>query len=124
LSIINQLKAYEYTYKTNEYKQMQLPEGIQYGLIADEVMQVLPGAVKKTIQPALYENNDEQNGRKLSDEVEFNSVNYTGMIPILIGAIQEQQKQIEHQQKQIDELKNLVFELALENDTSRKTRDQ
>jgi Chaperone of endosialidase len=125
LSIINQLNPSFYTFKTAEYKQMHLPEGIHYGLIADEVQPVLPGIVKKAVQPAAYENHDEKNGKKLSDEVEFNAVNYTEMIPILIGAIKEQQVmieelkiknkkndpqqlQIEKLQKQIDELKKLV----------------
>ena len=80
------------------------PEGIQYGLIADEVLEVIPGAVKRTIHPAEYENNNEFNGKKLSDAVEFNSINYTEMIPILIGAVQEQQTMITIQQKKIEEL--------------------
>ncbi len=105
LSIINQLKPSVYTFKINEYKQMNLPEGLQYGLIADEVQQVLPGAVKKAIQPAEYVNHDEKKGAKISNEVEFNSVNYTEMIPILIGAVKEQQQIIEGMKKEIEELK-------------------
>ena len=112
--IINQLNPSVYTYKTNDYKQMHLPDGIHYGLIADEVQQVMPGVVKKTTQPALYENHDEHNGKMLNDKVEFNSVNYTEIIPILVGAIKEQQAMIEElkmknqkidqQQQQINEL--------------------
>jgi hypothetical protein len=112
MAIINRLNPATYTFKTAEYKQMKLPEGLQYGLIADEVQTVVPGAVTKAIQPAEYENHDEKKGEKLSDEVEFNAVNYTQMIPILIGAAKEQQKVIEQlqiqlaaQEKQIDELK-------------------
>jgi hypothetical protein len=114
LSIINQLKPSVYTFKTNEYKQMNLPEGLQYGLIADEVQQVVPGAVKKAVQPAEYENHDGHTGKKLSNEVEFNAVNYTEMIPILIAAMKEQQvmiedlkmknQKIDQQQQQINEL--------------------
>ncbi len=115
LSIINQLKPSVYTFKTNEYKQMNLPGGLQYGLIADEVLQVMPGAVKKAVQPAQYENHDELNGKKLSDKVEFNAVNYTEMIPILIGAVKEQQLLINSQQKQIDELKKIVEKLRNNN---------
>ncbi len=111
LSIIEQLKPSVYSYKTDEYKQMHLPEGLQYGLIADEVQQVVPGAVKKVVQPAEYENHDEKKGKKLSDEVEFNAVNYTELIPVLIGAVKEQQVIINNQQKQIDELKKLVEKL-------------
>ena len=112
LSIINQLKPSVYTFKTNEYKQMNLPEGLQYGLIADEVQQAVPGAVKKAVQPAQYENNNEHTGKKLNDEVEFNAVNYTEMIPILIAAMKEQQIIINNQQKQIDELKKIVEKLV------------
>lgn len=111
LAMIGQLKPTSYTYKTHEYEQMQLPVGVQYGLIADEVMQILPGAVKKTILPAQFENHDEVNGRKIRDEVEFEAINYTQMIPVLIGAIHEQQQQINSQQVEIDELKRLVGQL-------------
>lgn len=111
MSIIEQLKPSVYIFKTNEYKQLNLPEGLQYGLIADEVQQVLPGAVKKAVQPAVYENHDEHNGKKLSDAVEFNAVNYTEIIPILIGAVKEQQLIIDNLQKQIDELKKIVEKL-------------
>jgi trimeric autotransporter adhesin len=111
LLIINQLMPSVYTYKTYEYKQMHLSEGLHYGLIADEVLQVMPGAVKKAVQPAQYENHNEHSGKKLSDEVEFNAVNYTEVIPILIGGIKEQQAIITILQKQIDELKKLVEKL-------------
>lgn len=115
LSIINQLRPSVYTFKTNEYKQMNLPEGLQYGLIADEVQQVVPGAVRKASRPAEYENHDEKNGRKLTEAVEFNAVNYMEMIPILIGAVKEQQAIISNQdkkmadmQRQIDDMKASV----------------
>ncbi|WP_305070387.1 tail fiber domain-containing protein [Flavobacterium anseongense] len=111
LSLINRLQPSVYNYNTSTYKHMNLPEGLQYGLIADELQQVLPSAIKKTVQPAEYENNDSQNGKKLSDEVEFNAVNYTAIVPILIAAVKEQQQEIEGMQQQIDELKRLIGEL-------------
>lgn len=111
LSIINQLKPSVYTFKTNEFKRMSFDEGLQYGLIADEVQQVLPGAVKKAVQPAEYETLDKKKGKKLSDEIEFNAVNYTQMIPILIGAVKEQQAVITNQQKKIDDLEKRLMAL-------------
>jgi hypothetical protein len=112
LSIISRLNPSVYNYNNEAYRQMNLPEGLQYGLIADEVQQVIPNAVTKAVQPAEYENNDKHNGKKLSDKVEFNAINYTSMIPVLIAAVKEQQqlieelkKQTENQQKEIDELK-------------------
>jgi energy-coupling factor transporter ATP-binding protein EcfA2 len=126
LSIINDLNPTYYTYKTSEFSQMHLPEGLHYGLIADEVLQVIPGAVKHAVQPPQYENND-VTGTIVTNAVEFDAVNYTEMIPILIGAVKEQQvlieelklknQQIDLQQKQIaqlqvaiDELKTLVMQ--------------
>ena len=35
-------------------------------------------------------------------------VNYSGLIPVMIESIKEQQRLIEKQQKQIDELKKMV----------------
>ena len=83
---------------------MQLPEGKQYGLIADEVKQVFPTLVKQAVQPAKYENDDHRSGKILTDEVSFEAVNYTALVPVLIAAIQEQQAMIEAQQQRIAEL--------------------
>ena len=39
------------------------------------------------------------------------SVNYSGLIPVLITGLKEQQKQIEADHKQIEEMKNEIQEL-------------
>lgn len=87
---------------------MNLPEGHQYGLIADEVKQVFPSLVKTAVQPAVFENGDERNGKKVADEVSFEAVNYTAMIPVMIAAMQEQQALIETLQQKIAELEAKV----------------
>lgn len=104
IELINALKPTTYVYKTQEYAQMELPQGRQYGLIADEVKQVFPDLVKQAVQPAKYENEDRVNGKLIADEVAFEAVNYTGMIPVLIAAMQEQQAMIDIQQKRIEAL--------------------
>jgi hypothetical protein len=103
MTIVNQLQPTLYNFRTDEYKQMNLPEGIHYGLIADEVQKVLPGIVKKAVQPEQYENNN-IHGKKVSDPVEFNAINYSEIIPILVGAVKEQQAVIRDQKKKIDDL--------------------
>lgn len=103
LSMIAKLNPSVYFYRTEEFKQMKLPGGVQYGLIADEVKQVLPTAVIKAVQPGEYKDHNEK-GKKVKDEVEFDAVNYTQLIPVLIGAIKEQQSIINNQDKKIDEL--------------------
>jgi hypothetical protein len=102
LTVIEKLKPAVYTYKTDEYNYMSLPTGIHYGLIADEVGEILPGLIRKANHPAQYENNDKKNGKKINDDVEFNAINYTELIPILIAGMKEQQKTIETLQSRID----------------------
>jgi len=105
LGIINRLNPSTYTYRTEEYRQMHLPAGKQYGLIVDEVADVIPGAVKKSVQPPTFEMNHGKAGKELTPAIEFNAVNYTEMIPILIAGMKEQQQTIEALKREIEELK-------------------
>ncbi len=62
----------------------------QYGFLAQELQEVYPQLVLK----------DEETGYLRTKPLE--------MIPILVAALQDQQKQIDNQQKQINELKQLA----------------
>lgn len=104
------LKPNTYQFKKEEYKRMHLPKGMQTGLIADEVKQVFPELVQKAVLPPEYDKEDRN--KVISPEVEYEAVNYIGLIPVLIGAVQDQQQTIAKQQQQIDELKQLVSKLA------------
>jgi hypothetical protein len=68
-------------------------EEVGIGFIAQEIEQKFPELVIT----------NKQTGQK--------GVNYSGFIAVLIQALQQQQKQIEHQQIKIDELKTRVEEL-------------
>jgi hypothetical protein len=59
------------------------PSGTQYGLIAQEVKDIFPTAVR------------------FNDELNLYGVDYNSLIPILIEAIKEQQKRIENLELQI-----------------------
>jgi hypothetical protein len=84
---VKQLNGYTYDRTDN-------PEvGRQTGVIAQEVLKVLPEAVGG------------------SEESHY-SVAYGNMVGLLIEAIKEQQEYIESQQNQIDELKSLVATLV------------
>ena len=100
LQKINQLNPMAYQYDVQKYQGMNLPEGDQVGFIAQDMETVFPQLVRKTMQPALYENNDAKNGKLLREAVEFKAVNYTGLIPVMTKAIQEQQEEIEALKKQ------------------------
>ena len=62
------------------------------GVLAQEIQEVFPALVGVDTKGML-------------------TVNYQGLVPVLINAIKEQESKIIHQQTQIDELKELVNNL-------------
>ncbi|PBQ30212.1 hypothetical protein CNR22_00045 [Sphingobacteriaceae bacterium] len=95
LDKILQLKPSSYTFKTTEYKDMNLPAGKQMGLIAQELEQVFPELVKNIAAINL----PGKAGEEQKNIPEYKAVQYVSLIPVLIAAIQEQQAQIEELKK-------------------------
>ena len=91
-----------------EYKGLSLSKGLHYGLIAQEVEEVLPSLVKDNTHTYLESaegtgpnNPDEKTEIKVMD---YKTMNYTELIPVLIKAVQEQQEEIEVLKAKIKEL--------------------
>lgn len=101
LEKVLQLKPSTYYFRTDEYATMNLSEGKQIGLIAQEIETVFPELVSMRTN-AMQQ--DEQ-GNTVSPQIDYKSVDYVSLIPILIKSIQEQQQIINRQQNAIDELK-------------------
>lgn len=111
LEVIQQIEPKQYSFLTEEFSQLHLPEGEQQGVIAQELAEVLPQLVKQTTAPAVYDTL----GNEISADIEFQSVNYIGLIPYLISGMKEQQSIIESQNEtlaqvltQLDELQQQV----------------
>ncbi|HET6721805.1 MAG TPA: tail fiber domain-containing protein [Chitinophagaceae bacterium] len=104
---IMQLKPSSYQYRTEEYK-MNLPKGNQFGLIAQEIQNVFPELVAHQVKPASF---DEKTNEKLSDEVKYLGINYTGLIPIIISGIQEQQQKIKMLEEENVQLKKDIAQI-------------
>lgn len=104
LDIVMGLHPKTYEYRQDEFPGMALPAGRQYGLIAQEVEQVLPEIVMENVNPPRYDSN----GSLVSQEVDFKSLSYQELVPVLIRAVQEQQVQIERQQAEIEALKEQI----------------
>lgn len=77
------LKTYNYVYKGDD------TERNQFGVMAQEVQEVYPELVHDSEEKGL-------------------GVNYTGMIPLLIRAVQDQKQTIESLQKEVKELKSKI----------------
>jgi hypothetical protein len=106
---INLLKPSTYNYRVDEFKEMNLPEENQIGLIAQDVEKVFPELVKEVSA----EDHFDKQGNKMGTTPAFKVINYTALIPVLISGIQEQQKSIteqramlEAQATEIEDLKN------------------
>ena len=84
LQKITQLNGYTYHWK-NE----QSDKNLQTGVLAQEVQKLFPELVSQNKDGML-------------------AVNYSGLIPVMIESIKEQQTIIEKQQQQIDELKKYL----------------
>ena len=89
--LVAQLQPRSYEFRTADYPSMALPSGPQLGLVAQEVEVLLPQLVHHTVQPAEYDSL----GQVVHPAVPFKSLNYTGLIPVLIAALQDQQDRMD-----------------------------
>ena len=92
LSIITQLNPITYKWK---YRPKDTESHI--GLIAQEVEKIIPSVIKEQEMPF---------HTKEGDDTKYKSVRYTELVPHLIGAIKEQQLQIEELKEELKKLKN------------------
>jgi len=104
LERIMKIRGTSFEFRNDEFKDYQFADGIQYGFIAQELESIFPEVVKT-----------ESNGYK--------SVNYNGIIPVLVEAIKEQQKIIndlkyenEHLKTNNDQVENIIKQLKADNE--------
>ena len=107
---LQQLQPKTYSFDTQDYPYLNLPTGTQYGLLAQEVEQVLPQLVSNIIQP---ERRDIK-GNSLSPRMEYKGINYMGLVPLLVSAVKDQQTKIDSLQNVIDN-RLLALEQRLNN---------
>lgn len=97
LGVIDLLNPKSYDYLVEEYPQLGLPTGQQYGFLAQELEQAIPEAVKDiTFQATL-----DSAGQVLYPALSTKIINTDAVIPFLVAAIKEQQQQIAAMQAQI-----------------------
>lgn len=113
LETIRQLRGVTYQYKSDAYPEYRFPAGEQVGFIAQEVMEVVPQAVKV-------------------DDNGLHAVNYDMIIPILVEGVKqldaaetfanaqnlEQEGRIAELENEVAELKALVKQLVSTQDAS------
>lgn len=99
LSTVLALQPATYFFDTTRVKVKGLPGRRQTGFMANELKEILPDLVQDIpLEP-------KENGRSESEIETYQSVNYVGLIPVLVSAIKEQQAQIQVLQAELNSLK-------------------
>lgn len=101
LANLKKINIYQFNFKSDEFPSLRLPTSRQIGLIAEEIETIFPEFIKQTVQPSQIDST----GSILEEAIQFKSVNYEAMIPVLIQAIKEQQTEIEALRREVEELK-------------------
>ncbi|MFN1836279.1 tail fiber domain-containing protein [Balneola sp. MJW-20] len=110
LETIMKLNPTSYNFRGNgEYNGLKLATGLHYGLIAQEVEEVLPSLVRDNVH-TYTESMDMGSGPDAEDKtaiektMEYKTMNYVELVPFLIKAVQEQQAEIERLRKKLEGL--------------------
>jgi hypothetical protein len=98
LSYITRLQPVSYEYNREAFKQLNLPGGKQLGFISDNVQQVYPAAIRK-------QNNWFMAGKNNQRAVTTSQVDLEQLVPLLVGAVKEQQAEIEALKLEVQKLK-------------------
>jgi len=105
LDIIKSLNGFRYVNNDLAKENGYTDEKVQLGLSAQEVEAVLPEVV--SLAPFDY-HTDEETGEITSKSGEnYKTLDYAKLVPVLIEAMKEQQKQIEDLRNEIDTLKGV-----------------
>lgn len=87
------------SYNYNQVEGINLPQTVQHGFISQEVAEVFPELTKDCTKPVVDENG------KVTSEISFKSLNYTGLISILTAAIQELNTELSQVRQDFEEYK-------------------
>jgi hypothetical protein len=80
---------------------ISLPRGEHYGLIAQEVEEILPGLASDILHPGAP---SKRPGDPQEEPFKLKAINYVELIPILVQAIKEQQETIEELRTRLEAL--------------------
>ena len=94
-----QAKRFEFEKSANR-EPMNLAEGEHFGFLAQELEQVFPQLVVEAVHPGF----DQEKSDVQSESIRYKAVKMMELIPVLVQAIQEQQRTIENLQAQVAQL--------------------
>jgi len=99
-SLLDDIGLHQFQFIATACPQLDFPEGVQLGVYAQELEQILPQLVTQVVQPAALDSS----GIEVHPSVTFKAVNYEGLIPYLIAGHQAQSEAIESLQGTVTQL--------------------
>lgn len=103
-TIISQMQPKSFYFDTLANNAMSFSTAKQYGLIAQDVEQVLPELVKNVTRPTQYDTS----GNVTYQELNFKTVNYNAFIALLIKSQQEQQSTIDSMRTMMTQMATIL----------------
>ncbi len=104
LDVVGAFAPKSFEFAVQDHPEMNLPEGFQAGIMAQDLQQVLPHLVRQAKRPGMTDSV----GNVIAAPIDLLAVNYEGMIPYTIGAINEQQAIIVQLNERIETLEQQV----------------
>jgi hypothetical protein len=96
LAMINTIPVKTYSYKNEGiYGKMHLPEGNQVGIMAQDLEAAFPQLVKESSFEDTRSYHDGLVKKEDIETINFKAVNYTGLVPVMVKAMQEQNELIQ-----------------------------
>ncbi|MCE3294364.1 MAG: hypothetical protein K0R65_78 [Crocinitomicaceae bacterium] len=120
LETISRLKPVTYKMKKEAFPQFNFSEGLQHGIIAQELEEVLPELVHESLHPAELD----ASGKEITAAFPYKSVNYIGLITVGLQATNELNAKVEEKEAVIEELNKEVetLQTQLKNQEARLTQ--
>ena len=101
LNVLSKMPPKEFEYRTDEFPTLHLPKTHQVGLIAQDVETAMPELVRESTMPVAADGEEGMKGDPSKKGDTYKTVDYIGLIPVLVGAIQEQQDEINALRKKL-----------------------
>ena len=98
LQSIAKLEPRVFEYNNEKYRDLRLPSGTQYGFTVENLQSVFPSLVRT-------ENKSYIVGKNLSRQATVKTVDFEGLVPILVASIQQLQNEVEQLKAEVQALK-------------------
>jgi hypothetical protein len=108
-SVLMQIETVSFNYKqTGNAQQLNLPKGIRFGVLAQQIEQVIPSIVREVTHPAIYDTL----GMETSAAFTYKVVDMSQLVPLMLNDLQKKSLVIETLNNQIDTLEASVASLT------------